>query len=71
MIGSLELDELNDLIDKHNTYYPMEAKLQIDPKTGAPLMGSVPWEPKEHISVEGLLQLFPPEITADLNHVEE
>ena len=71
LIGSLELDELNDLIDKHNTYYPMEAKLQIDPNTGAPLLGSVPWKPKERISVEGLLKRFPPDMNAAYNHDEE
>ncbi len=71
LIGSLELDELNGLIDKHNTYYPMEANLQIDPDSGAPLIGSVPWKPTERISIEGLLKRFPPDMTATLNHDEE
>ena len=63
LLGSLELDKLNDLIEKHNTYYPMEANLQIDPDSGAYLSGSVPWQPKEKISVEWLFKLFPPNIT--------
>lgn len=71
LISSLELDELNDLIDKHNAYYPMEANLQIDPVSGAPLIGSVPWKPTERISVEGLLKRFPLNMTAALNHEEE
>lgn len=70
LIGSLELDELNDLIGKHNAYYPVEANLQIDPGSGAPLIGSVPWEPKECISIESLLKRFPPEITDTLNQDE-
>ena len=71
LISSLELGELNDLIDKHNTYYPMEANLQIDPDSGAPLLGSAPWEPTERISVEGLLKIFPPDMNAVLNHDED
>ncbi len=71
LISSLELDEINDLIDKHNTYYPMEANLQIDPDSGAPLIGSIPWEPTERFSVEGLLKRFPPDMIATLNHDED
>lgn len=71
LISSLELDELNDLIDKHNTYYPMEAKLRIDPDSGAPLIGSVPWKPTERISIEGLLKVFPPNMNAALTFNEE
>ena len=70
LISSLELDELNNLIDKHNTYYPIEAKLQIDPDSGAPLVGSVPWEPIEKISMEGLLKRFPPVTNAASKHDE-
>ncbi len=58
LIASLELDDLNELIEKHNQYYPMEANLQIDPETGAPLAGAVPWEPKKKITVEELLKRF-------------
>lgn len=71
LIGLLELDELNDLIEKHNTYYPVEANLQIDPDSGAPLIGSVPWEPKELISTESLLKRFPPEMLDLLNRDKE
>lgn len=68
LIYSLELDELNNLIEKHNTYYPMEAKLRIDPESGAPLVGSVPWEPLGKISCEGLLRTFPPDINVAFKH---
>ncbi|GIU94979.1 MAG: hypothetical protein KatS3mg012_1436 [Gaiellaceae bacterium] len=32
--ASLELDELNDLIERHNRWYPIEARLPMDPATG-------------------------------------
>jgi len=28
------LDRLNDLVSRHNRYYPIEANLAIDPRTG-------------------------------------
>ncbi len=71
LVNALELDELNDLIERHNTYYHMEANLQIDPDSGTYLNGSVPWKPKERITVEGLLKRFPPDMTANLNHDED
>ena len=71
LIESLELDELNDLIEKHNTYYPMEANLQISPDSGAPMIGSVPWKPKAKISAEVLLKQFPSEVTSASNIGEE
>ena len=64
LIDSLELDEINQLIDKHNKYYPVEANLQIDPDTGAPLLGSSPWKPTEKITQAELLTLFPLHIRA-------
>ena len=27
-------DEVNDLIDRHNRYFPTEARLPMDPRTG-------------------------------------
>jgi len=28
------LDEINDLIDRHNRWYPIESNLPMDPRTG-------------------------------------
>ena len=39
------LRELATLIDAHNRYYPIEANLPIDPKTGALLERGRRWEP--------------------------
>lgn len=32
--GALSFDELNDLIDRHNRWYPAESQLPMDPRTG-------------------------------------
>ncbi|MBA2742348.1 MAG: hypothetical protein H0U46_10095, partial [Actinobacteria bacterium] len=31
---SLGFDEVNDLIDRHNRWYPVESRLPMDPRTG-------------------------------------
>lgn len=31
---ALRFDELNDLIDRHNRWYPVESRLPMDPRTG-------------------------------------
>jgi hypothetical protein len=33
----IDLARLNDLIDKHNRYYPIEANRPIDPRSGGSL----------------------------------
>jgi len=40
-----ELALLNDLIDKHNRYYPIEANLPVDIRTGRLLERGIPWQP--------------------------
>lgn len=32
--ASLDFDELNDLIERHNRWYPIESRLPMDPATG-------------------------------------
>jgi hypothetical protein len=36
LAATLDLQRLNQLIDKHNRYYPIEANLPIDPRNGGP-----------------------------------
>ena len=31
---ALSVDELNDLIDRHNRWYPVESRLPMDPRSG-------------------------------------
>jgi hypothetical protein len=48
------LDRLNDLISRHNRYYPIEAKLAIDPRTGELLdRDGKHWKPMPARSLEG------------------
>jgi hypothetical protein len=41
----MDLGLLNDLIDRHNRYYPIEANLPTDVKTGKLMVSGKPWEP--------------------------
>ena len=41
----MDLSLLNDLIDRHNRYYPIEANLPTDIKTGRWMLAGKPWEP--------------------------
>jgi hypothetical protein len=52
-----DLAQLNDLIDRHNRYYPAEANLPSDPRTSRMLerVGGRPWEPLLAWSIERLL----------------
>ena len=59
-VKSVDLDEINDLIEKHNKYYPLEAGLRQDPETGVYYMGSSPWKPQERLTPEKILKMFPP-----------
>jgi hypothetical protein len=49
------LDRLNDLVWRHNRYYPIEAKLAIDPRTGELLdRDGKHWKPRPALSLEEL-----------------
>ncbi len=41
----MDLGLLNDLIDRHNRYYPIEANLPTDVRTGKLMVLGKPWEP--------------------------
>lgn len=43
---AMDLSLLNDLIDRHNRYYPIEANLPVDVQTGKFLLIGKPWEPE-------------------------
>ena len=64
-VESVELDTINDLIERHNNYYPVEANLTIDPKSEALMFGSAPWEPRKKVTKESLLQRFPADIDVE------
>jgi hypothetical protein len=51
------LERLNDLVSRHNRYYPIEANLPIHPPTGE-LMDRTgePWRPMKPWSMEELIE---------------
>jgi hypothetical protein len=51
----LDLSRLNDLIDRHNRWYPIEANLPIDPRSGRSLDGDRPFRELPPLTVEALL----------------
>ena len=55
--AELDLARINDLIDRHNRYYPMEANLPIDPVTGGLIDRATraPWRPLAPVTVEWLV----------------
>jgi hypothetical protein len=50
-----ELAALNDLIARHNRYYPIEANLPIEVRTGRLLDRGVPWRPLPPVTADDLL----------------
>ena len=51
-----DLARLNDLIARHNRYYPIEANLPIDVRTGRSLERGAPWRPLPPVTVPDLLR---------------
>lgn len=50
-----DLAALNDLISRHNRYYPIEANLPIEVRTGCLLDRGVPWRPLPAVTADDLL----------------
>jgi hypothetical protein len=50
-----ELALLNDLISRHNRYYPIEANLPIEVRTGRLLQRGRPWQPLPAVTTADLL----------------
>jgi hypothetical protein len=50
-----ELELLNDLIAKHNRYYPIEANLSIDVRTRRLIDHGAPWRPLPAVTAADLL----------------
>jgi hypothetical protein len=49
-----DLALLNDLIDRHNRYYPIEANLPVDLRTGRVVERGAPWRPLPAVDVAAL-----------------
>jgi hypothetical protein len=50
-----DLALLNDLISRHNRYYPIEANLPVDVRSGRLLERGVPWRPLPPVTMAELL----------------
>jgi hypothetical protein len=55
--ASLELSRLEKLVVAHNRYYPVEANLPLDPRTGAFLARGRPWRPEPMPNVATFIAL--------------
>ena len=59
--------EVNDLIERHNRNFPIEARLPMDPKTGDfVLVGGKPYR-RRLLDAEWVLERFPPELAGALD----
>ena len=55
-------DELNDLIERHNRFFPAEARLPMDPRTrDFVLVNGKPYR-REPLAAAWILERFPPEL---------
>jgi hypothetical protein len=57
-------DEVNDLIDRHNLWYPAESRLPMDPRTGDYALVNGRDYRLEPLDAEWVLTRFPPVLSA-------
>jgi hypothetical protein len=55
-------DEVNDLIDRHNRWYPAEARLPMDPRTGDYVLVAGRDYRRRPLDAAWALERFPPEL---------
>jgi len=53
--GKKKLAELVTLVEQHNTYYPIEANLPLDPETSQLMELGEPWKPMPKPTIESLV----------------
>lgn len=56
VLTAKRLATVNQLIDKHNRYYPCEGNLPMDPKTGDYLDRGRPWAPLSPLGREAVVE---------------
>jgi hypothetical protein len=57
------LDEINDLIDRHNRFYPAESRLPMDPKTRDFVLVNGEDYRKPQLDAAWVLERFPPDLS--------
>ena len=55
-----DFSEVNDLIDRHNRWYPAEARLPMDPRTGDHVLVNGEHYSKRPLDATWVLERFPP-----------
>ncbi len=61
-------DAVNELIERHNRYYPAEARLPMNPRTGDfALVGGRPYH-RRLLDAGWVLDRYPPDLEAALRH---
>ena len=55
-----DFGEVNDLIERHNRWYPMEARLPMDPRTGDYVLVNGKHYSRRPLDAQWVLQRFPP-----------
>lgn len=53
---AFDLRRINELVDRHNRYYPIEANLPLDPRHGEMLERGQRWMPLDHVTPDTLLE---------------
>ena len=59
LAGSWDFSEVNDLIDRHNRWYPAEARLPMDPTTGDHVLVNGEHYSKRPLDSTWVLERFP------------
>ena len=55
-----DFGDVNELIEQHNRWYPMEARLPMDPRTGDYVLVNGEHYSKRPLDAEWVLERFPP-----------
>ena len=59
-----DFTHVNTLIEKHNRYYPIEARLPMDPRTGDYARPKLHRYPLDPLDADWILERFPPDLAA-------
>jgi hypothetical protein len=62
-VASMVFDEVNDLIDRHNLWYPVESRLPMDPRTGDYALVNGRSYRLARLDVDWVLERFPAELS--------
>ena len=64
LVERWDFSEVNDLIDRHNHWYPVEARLPMDPMTGDHALVNGEHYSKRPLDATWVLERFPPVASA-------